>query len=878
MPKKIRRIFRSFVKKLKKNSRVRTAQKYVSTRTFENRYFRASLLILFTGSAYWSYIGAKIQLSNADQLVNSMLFESATTFHGALLPSTHSFLIKWPLFILIKSAGLTAGAYIIATVVLVLATIAIFARILYKIESRKLNIGTIYLGLSSVLMLVPTVAYSGALLPVNMAMATTRNIEYALFIVALICVIKARSSIRSKYAWIAVIILGLLFASDKLYLSINFAASCFLLIVYALARKWDFAKVWFRWLTLSVVATVFAVGLLVAINKFGLTNIISGGAVTPYAFVTNLKEITIGASYAILGIFTNFGANPAYDAMVLKEVPAHAFHKLLAPSGPAYIINAIFLLSIFGYGIWLLKASFTKKPLHAKNPRFGIVLSVMLIATSLASIGSYIFTKHYYPADARYLSIIFFTAFVCLATFSSANRWKKLPLSIIGLLFIVSSLLGVFGSLKIYNNDSVALSQTNNQNYLVSQALESHKVSVLVGDYWRVVPTKFVSKNNVKIAPLSSCTQYRDTLTSKQWQPNLQNTSFAYLLSLKKGLTDFPACSYDDVLKNFGRPSSSALISGSLENPEELLLFYDGGTHNQNSRSPTNYQKESPTALPIPPNKIQNIGCADSTTVMQIVAHQDDDLLFMSPDLLGDLSEKRCVRTVYVTAGDSGSNEFYWLKREQGSEAAYSFMLGAKEGWLQKTVKLPGGQFASFASPRGNPRVTLIFLHLPDGGLNGQGFPGFHHESIAELQNGTIANIGTVDQQSIYTRESLVSALADIMRLYSPSTVKTQSVDRGEGSIPDHSDHNAAARLATDAFSRYSLPLPDEAKPSLTHYLGYPVRLLAPNVPGPEFIQKTEAFIRYAQFDNAVCQSMEACERTETYYGYLSRQYAAPAP
>jgi LmbE family N-acetylglucosaminyl deacetylase len=873
MLKKVRTFYRSKVKKLKKNSHVRAAQKYVSTHTFENRYFKTSLIILFSGSTYWAYIGAKIQLSNADQLINSMLFESASTFHGALLPSTHSFLIKWPLFLLIKSAGLTAGAYIVATVVLVLATIGIFARILYKIESRKLNIGTIYLGLSSVLMLVPTVAYSGALLPVNMAMATTRNIEYALFILALICIIKARNSIRSKYVWIAVILLGLLFASDKLYLSISFAASIFLLVIYSLARKWDFAKVWLRWLALSLAATIFAIGLLMVINKLGLTNIVSGGAVTPYAFIANLKDIAIGASYAIMGIFTNFGANPAYDVMVLKDVPIHALHKLLAPSGPAYIINAIFLLSIVGYGIWLLKASFTKKPPHAKKPRFGIVLSVMLIATSIASIGSYILTQHYYPADARYLSVIFFTAFVCLASFSSAKRWKKLPLSFVGLLFIASSLLGIFGSLKIYHNDSAALSQTNNQNYLVSRALESHKVNVLVGDYWRVVPTNFIAKNNVKIAPLASCSQFRDTLTSKQWQPNLQNTSFAYLLSLKKGLTDFPACSYEDVLKNFGRPSSSALISGTLENPEELLLFYDGGVHKQNSRQPTNTQKESPTALPLPLNKIQATGCADTTTVMQIVAHQDDDLLFMSPDLLGDISERRCLRTIYVTAGDSGSNEFYWLKREQGSEAAYSFMLGTNEGWSQKTVKLPGGQFASFASPRGNPRVTLIFLHLPDGGLNGQGFPGFHHESIAELQNGTIPKTGTVDQQSSYTRESLVTALADIMRVYAPSTVKAQSVERGEGSIPDHSDHNATGKLATDAFNRYAASFPDNAKPNLTHYLGYPVRLLAPNVPSPEFMQKTEAFIHYAQFDNAVCQSMEVCERTETYYGYLSRQY-----
>ena len=39
---------------------------------------------------------------------------------------------------------------------------------------------------------------------------------------------------------------------------------------------------------------------------------------------------------------------------------------------------------------------------------------------------------------------------------------------------------------------------------------------------------------------------------------------------------------------------------------------------------------------------------------MQIVAHPDDDLLFQSPDLLHDVVGGKCVRTVFVTAGERG--------------------------------------------------------------------------------------------------------------------------------------------------------------------------------------------------------------------------------
>ncbi len=39
---------------------------------------------------------------------------------------------------------------------------------------------------------------------------------------------------------------------------------------------------------------------------------------------------------------------------------------------------------------------------------------------------------------------------------------------------------------------------------------------------------------------------------------------------------------------------------------------------------------------------------------MAVVAHQDDSLLFLSPDLLHDIQAGDCVTTVYVTAGDGG--------------------------------------------------------------------------------------------------------------------------------------------------------------------------------------------------------------------------------
>ena len=58
-----------------------------------------ALLVLVATAVYWAVLGAKIQYGNADQLVDSYLFSSQDTFAGAHFPATHSFLLKWPLFL-----------------------------------------------------------------------------------------------------------------------------------------------------------------------------------------------------------------------------------------------------------------------------------------------------------------------------------------------------------------------------------------------------------------------------------------------------------------------------------------------------------------------------------------------------------------------------------------------------------------------------------------------------------------------------------------------------------------------------------------------------------------------------------------------------------
>ena len=96
-------------------------------------------------------------------------------------------------------------------------------------------------------------------------------------------------------------------------------------------------------------------------------------------------------------------------------------------------------------------------------------------------------------------------------------------------------------------------------------------------------------------------------------------------------------------------------------------------------------------------------GCPRGKT-MNIVAHEDDDLLFLSPDLLRDIGAGRCVRTVFVTAGDAAERvggtadqrSVYWHAREAGSRAAYALMSGVRNSWDRSHVLVDGHRIVMF--------------------------------------------------------------------------------------------------------------------------------------------------------------------------------------
>ena len=846
----------------------------IKTPGFAKYYFISSVVVLGLSTLLWAIVGSIIQFSNADQLANASLLKDTATYNGALFPDQHTFLLKLPFFLLIQLLHANAFAYSFVTVLLVLITVASLAYLLFRIERRPLFVGTIFLMLAACLMLIPAEPYAGALLPSNFAMITTRNIEYIVFIAALIGIIRAKQY-KSWYFVGACLLLIILIASDKLFLSLSIGGALLATLTYVIAKRRNLMWLSIRWLVTSIIGGIGATILLWAVNVIGFIHTSHSIGAGPYSIVHSVKDLVLGIVYGIAGIFTNFGANPAYDARIALDIPQQFILGLFKPGGIGFLVTiaiTIYVLVVI-YKLFI-KSITTTMVVRKNNLQHPLKLSLLLIWTTIVAVGVFAASNHYYPVDSRYETIVLFAGFVSLATYIHKRKVNLRVLVTFGGICLLTIIVGIAFVLSTVSSHTKATADTSTQNTLISQILKDHPVDTLVGDYWRVLPVAAVSSTMsttpVRVTPTIDCTTLRGVLSSKTWQPDLSSHSFAYLLTLEASTTGYPACSLDQVTAVYGKPNASSLIKGTLKNPKELLLFYDHGVNLLKNSTGLVAQD---TVVPRPLSSLKNTTC--QKTSMNFVAHEDDDILFMNPDIIHDIKEGHCVRTVFMTAGDAGAGQAYWTGRQRGAEAAYDSMTGKlNQTWIERIIEITDDEFATIANPKGNPSISLIFLHLPDGNVDGSGFTADGNQSMHKLLTHKINSINSVDASSNYTSAQLTDSLVAILHTYQPTTIRSQSGYRGMKYI-DHSDHGAVASYVTKSYVLYKTTYPDHPLPTITYYLGYPVHTLPPNISGNDLREKIAAFLAFSKFDNAVCHSIEECNDKAVYGLYLTRQYTS---
>lgn len=242
--------------------------------------------------------------------------------------------------------------------------------------------------------------------------------------------------------------------------------------------------------------------------------------------------------------------------------------------------------------------------------------------------------------------------------------------------------------------------------------------------------------------------------------------------------------------------------------------------------------------------------------VTAVVAHQDDDLLFMNPDIMHALDQGGSAAVLYLTAGDGGAPSYYWQRREMGAKAAYAYMAGVNNVWTESRQWFSDKLVS--VSTLGEPaRVRLYFLRLPDGNPIGSGFRRHNHESLQKLWCGERAH--TLDKHVLYTREDLIDVIRAFVERYTTAGDVVWTLYPGEvpgASTPDHSDHRH-----TGLFTREAAIHP------IRYYHGYPVVDKPKNIEATVLEEKMDVFRRYTNYDEDI--TIRDCLR------WVARQYTA---
>ncbi|QFZ18931.1 PIG-L family deacetylase [Saccharothrix syringae] len=231
---------------------------------------------------------------------------------------------------------------------------------------------------------------------------------------------------------------------------------------------------------------------------------------------------------------------------------------------------------------------------------------------------------------------------------------------------------------------------------------------------------------------------------------------------------------------------------------------------------------------------------------MQVVAHEDDDLLFMNPDIDLTISTRTPTVTVFVTAGQitgaGSTDEERARNRQRGIQDAYARMAGVpdvnpggQEEWAGGLVTVAGRQAERYVLV-GRTDVQLVFLNLRDGQLGAVRDGGVTDRTV-------IPAGGLVTQSYSYDRAAVVTALADLMRAYRPTLVRAQDPLPDARYDVDHSDHVAAARFTDDAVRSYG------GQPAQVNYRDYNNTSVPNNLSSSTVARKSSIFDQYLRYD-----------------------------
>jgi len=227
------------------------------------------------------------------------------------------------------------------------------------------------------------------------------------------------------------------------------------------------------------------------------------------------------------------------------------------------------------------------------------------------------------------------------------------------------------------------------------------------------------------------------------------------------------------------------------------------------------------------------------TARMSFVAHADDDLLFLNPDIASDIQAGLESWTVYLTAGNltAGPGGMpYADQRINGLRAAYARAAKVTNAWEYQLITLPGGRALASNWLRDAPHVHLVwtFVNAANGADNGDLYRMWADPAFVA---------SPIDGRPSYTKASFVAMLKGLIAYVQPEFLRI--TDPGGQEIGDHIDHGYAGRFAATA----NLDANGKVVRRMDAYFGYACRTFPEIVSGYWQAEKLAIWQAYKPHD-----------------------------
>ncbi|MFM0222277.1 PIG-L family deacetylase [Paraburkholderia dipogonis] len=247
-------------------------------------------------------------------------------------------------------------------------------------------------------------------------------------------------------------------------------------------------------------------------------------------------------------------------------------------------------------------------------------------------------------------------------------------------------------------------------------------------------------------------------------------------------------------------------------------------------------------------------------TLVTVVAHLDDDLLFVDPAISERLDAGWCITTVHLIGGANGADFAYVQTRERASRLAYARMAGVPDEWLESNVTI-AGKLVHQMVLKARPQVRLLELRLPGGAVRGGRVPlGLLWDQHATISTYPMNADGSVrvkyDRDALSATLKVILAQATLIYTLNPDTVP----------FIEHPDHIYSARITRHVAQTLGKGVP------IVYHVTYPTGGWPGNLPAAEVQRKRDIVASYFSIDGS--ESSHVFGEFQWDGNWISRRYA----